>query len=272
MPEGPRRERWSVALLRCGVGGKPRRVTPVAVPGGSGIHGSPTGSVRGRSLKRSLSGPSGIPAGGKDDIAVNWIKLLPLGLAGLQALVYYLRRAHRGWQLDFEGLPRETIAHRGHAITVCTGSRRIATADSAWVGFELSRPWTFALARQGWLRLDAELVTGVREIDERLHIGIESTRLADALIRDGDLRMHLLDLDRVLARFEARFQRLDAAGRELSLLVRLRHGRDPAPLWRALIDWLVVLDRALDVAARPAGPRVRSSRPRGGSATPSTRS
>jgi hypothetical protein len=188
-------------------------------------------------------------------MAIDWIKLLPLGLMGVRALGYYLYRAHRGWQLDFAGLPREPVAHRGHAITVCTGSRRVATADSAWVGFALSRPWTFALAPQGWLRLEAELVTGIREIDERFHIGIESTRLADALIDDADLRMHLLDLDRVLARFEARFQRLDAAGRDLSLLVRLHHRRDPAPLWHALIDWFVVLDCALDEAARPASRR-----------------
>lgn len=200
-------------------------------------------------------------------MALKLIKLLPLGLMAARAVGYYLYRAHRGWQLDFADLPRVEVRHRGKLITVAEGSKRLATAGSALIGFELSGPWTFSLARQGWLRLDAELLTGVREIDESLHIGIESTRLADALIEDADLRSHLLHLGAVLDRFDARFERLEAQGRELSLLVTGRHGADHAPLWRALIDWLVVFDAALAATGR--------TRSRGKAATapsrPSTR-
>lgn len=88
-------------------------------------------------------------------MAIPWIKLLPLGLMGVCALGDGLDRAHRGWPLDFPDLPREPVAHRGHAISVCRVSLCVTTADSAWVGFERSRPWTFALGRQGWLRFEA---------------------------------------------------------------------------------------------------------------------
>lgn len=182
------------------------------------------------------------------------IKLLPLALMAGQTVGYYLYRAHRGWQVDFKGLPRVEVRHRGHAITLAEGSQRIATAGSVMVGFRLSEPWTFALARQGWLRLDAELVTGLREVDERLHIGIESRRLADALIEDADLRMHLLELDALLARHEAKFQRLEAKGRDLTALVAFRRAGERTPLWHALIDWLVVFDAALVAVNRRRSP------------------
>lgn len=177
------------------------------------------------------------------------IKLLPLAVMAAHSVGYCLYRAHRGWQLDFEGLPRVEVRHRGHAITLAEGSRRLATADSVMVGFRLSEPWTFALARQGWLRLDAELMTGIREVDERFHIGIESQRLADALIEDADLRMHLLQLDALFAGHDAKFRRLEACGRDLVALVAFRRASNRTRLWHALIDWLVVLDAAL-VAVR----------------------
>lgn len=185
------------------------------------------------------------------------IKLLPLALMAGQTVGYYLYRAHRGWQVDFKGLPRVEVRHRGHAITLAEGSRRLATAGSVLVGFRLSEPWTFALARQGWLRLDAELVTGIREVDERLHIGIESRRLADALIEDAELRMHLLQLDALFARHDAKFQRLEANGRDLAVLVAFRRAGDRIQLWHALIDWLVVLDAALVAVSRRRLPRRR---------------
>lgn len=199
---------------------------------------------------------------------VKLIKLVPLGLMAAQAVGYYVYRVHRGWQLDFSGVPRATVEHRGHAITVAMGSRRILTADSALVGFELSAPWTFALARQGWLRLDAELLTGVREIDERLHIGIESTRLADALIEDADLRSHLLHLDTTLAAHRARFERLESTGRDLRLLVLCRRCKDLPALWRALIDWLVVFDRALLAAQARKSAHGKARATRGATTTP----
>lgn len=182
---------------------------------------------------------------------MKWTKLLPLGVMLAQAVGYYVYRSHRGWQLDFNGVARTSIAHRGHSISVAIGSRRILTADSALVGFELSEPWTFSLVRQGWLRLDAELVTGVREVDERLQIGIESQRFADRLIADADLRTHLLQIDATLAAHQARFERLESTDRDLRLLVFVRRCKDLPALWRALVDWLVVFDAAL-VAARPA--------------------
>lgn len=205
-------------------------------------------------------------------MALKLVKLLPLGLMAAQAAGYYLYRAHRGWQLDFEGLPRVEVRHRDSVITVAEGSRRLPTAGSTLVGFRLGSPWTFALARPGWLRLDAELLTGVREIDERFHIGIESTRFADALIDDADLRAHLLQLHIVLAGFDARFQRLEATGGELSLLFAGRHREDRTPLWRALAEWLVVFDAALVATGRTRSRDKAATAPRRPSTRPAPRS
>jgi len=195
---------------------------------------------------------------------MKWTTLLPLGVMLTQAVGYYVYRAHRGWQLDFNGVPKTSIEHRGHAITVAHGSRRILTADSAMVGFKLSAPWTFSLSRQGWLRLDAELVTGVREVDERLHIGIESQRFADALIEDADLRTHLLQLDSTISKHQARFERLEAVESDLRMLVWCRRCKDLPALWRALVDWLVVFDSALlaSGASRASAKKPRKPLPR----------
>lgn len=198
---------------------------------------------------------------------IKWTKLLPLAAMLTQAIGYYVYRAHRGWQVDFNGVPRAHIEHRGHSITVAIGSRRLLTADSALVGFELSESWTFALARQGWFRHDAELVTGVRDLDERLHIGIESQRFADALIEDADLRAHLLQLDRALSAHQARFERMESSNRDLRLLVWCHRCKDLPALWRAVIDWLVVFDRALQAARPPAAGTSRPPRSRDGHAT-----
>jgi hypothetical protein len=203
---------------------------------------------------------------------IKLIKLLPLAVMAAQAFSYYLYRAHRGWPLDFAGLPWVEVRYWGDVITVTEGSKRLPTAGSSLIGFRLGGPWTFALARQDWLRMEAELVTGVREIDQRFHIGIESTRFADALIDDADLWTHLFNPGAVLDRFEARFERLKAQGCELSMRVTCRRAADRAPLWHALIDWLVVFDAALAATGRTRCRGKAASAPRRPSTRPAQRS
>jgi hypothetical protein len=188
---------------------------------------------------------------------LKWIKLLPPALMIGQSLWYYVYRKHKGWQIDFKGRPRETISHRGAEVRVVLGSRRLLTADSALVEFKLGEDWMMALAARAWFQLDARLLTGIEAVDRRFFIGVESQRFADALIADDDLRAHLLHLETLLADYKVTFQRLEAAGRDLQLLIWVRRCRDLPACLREVIDWLVVFDAALAATGpRSVGKRI----------------
>lgn len=179
---------------------------------------------------------------------MKWLTLIH-GVAVLGSGIWlYLRH---GWRAGYRVSPSAEVMidHGGTPLAVHEMRSKFGRPIMALIEIPLKKHWRFSVRPQPRVRLGADIAVGHAAFDDMFLISGESLRLADQLRVRGDQRSHFVTLPARLARAQAKLSRVIGENGKLGLEVNVRWTSDRPRLYRAMLAWLVELERLLSLDA-----------------------
>ncbi|MEO8011306.1 MAG: hypothetical protein ABI650_06645 [Dokdonella sp.] len=163
-----------------------------------------------------------------------------------------------GWRAGYRIGPSGDVMidHGGKPLAVREMRSRVGWPIMALIEIPATRHGFFSVRPQPRIRLSAEIEIGHGAFDDTFLIGNDSHRLADPLRVRGDLRSHFALLPSRLEHERAKLSHVASEDGHLGLEINVRWTGDRPHLYRAMLVWLVELERMLcsDAKGNPRKP------------------